>query len=52
MRKSALFKKESALFAWLTIALVCPSERYETVAEGLLVKRFVSSPYFTTIHYI
>ena len=33
MRKSALFKKESALFAWLTITLVCPSERYEIVAE-------------------
>ena len=33
MRKSALFKKGSALFAWLTITLVCPSERYEIVAE-------------------
>ena len=33
MRKSALFKNESALFAWLTITLVCPSERHEIVAE-------------------
>ena len=33
MRKSALFKKESALFAWLTVTLVCPSERYEIEAE-------------------
>ena len=36
LRTSAFLKKESALFARLT-TLLCPSERYEIVAERMLV---------------